>query len=122
MCSVVPIEPHLLFLFQTLWLEACGSSGFDPVPSSPLSAALFDTVQPLSNAMMLFVWPYTIVGVARLLMRAYKECTHPLALPWGTRHLISPKLAGKDVVILFLLLCRSAQGRGERRALAGAIC
>ena len=35
---------------------------------------------------------------------AYKECTHQLALLWGTRHLISPELAEKDVIILLLLL------------------
>ena len=33
-----------------------------------------------------------------------KECTHPLALLWGTRHLISPELAEKDVVVLLLPL------------------
>ena len=115
------MKPYLLFLVPTLWLEACGSSGLDP--SSPLSSALFETVQPLSDAMILrFVWQDDIIGVAQLLTHAYEECTHQLALPWGTRHLISPKLAGKDVMILFLLLCRSAQGRGERCALAGAIC
>ena len=37
------------------------------------------------------------------LMRAQKECTHQLALPWGTRHLISCELAETDVYILFLL-------------------
>ena len=39
-----------------------------------------------------------------LVTHAQKECTHQLALPWGTRHLISPELAGKDVMILLLLL------------------
>ena len=29
-----------------------------------------------------------------------KEFRHQLTLPWGTRHLISPELAGKDVMIL----------------------
>ena len=32
-----------------------------------------------------------------LLTHAQKECTHQLALPWGTRHLISPELAGKKM-------------------------
>ena len=36
------------------------------------------------------------------LMRVKKQCQHQLALPWGTRHLISPELAGKDVLILLL--------------------
>ena len=35
-------------------------------------------------------------------MRAQKECTHQLALPRGTRHLISPELADKGVMILLL--------------------
>ena len=35
-------------------------------------------------------------------MHAQKECTHQLALPWGTRHLISPELAGKDAMILLV--------------------
>ena len=39
-----------------------------------------------------------------LLTHDQKEYTHQLALPWGTRHLISPKLAEKDVMILLLLL------------------
>ena len=37
-----------------------------------------------------------------LLTHAQKECTHQLALPWGTRHLISPGLAGKDVMMVLL--------------------
>ena len=36
-----------------------------------------------------------------LLTHAKKECTHQPALPCGTRHLISPELAGKDVMALF---------------------
>ena len=32
--------------------------------------------------------------------RAEEKCTHQLALPWGTRHPISPKLAGRDVMIV----------------------
>jgi hypothetical protein len=59
------MKPYLLFLVPTLWLEACGSSGLDP--SSPLSSALFETVQPLSDDMILshFVWQDDIVGVAQ---------------------------------------------------------
>ena len=37
-------------------------------------------------------------------LRVYKGCPHQLALPWGTRHLISPELTGKDVSILLLLV------------------
>ena len=38
-----------------------------------------------------------------LLTHAKKECTHQLALPWGTRYLISPELAGTDAIIILLL-------------------
>ena len=31
---------------------------------------------------------------------AQEDGTHQLAIPWGNRHLISPKLAGKHVMIL----------------------
>ena len=51
---------------------------------------------PQGDAMILFMWQDDIIGVAH----AWKECTHQLALLWGTRHLISPELAGKDVMIL----------------------
>ena len=37
------------------------------------------------------------------LTHAQKECTHQLALPWGSRHLISPALAGKDVIMILFL-------------------
>jgi hypothetical protein len=35
------------------------------------------------------------LNVIGLLARAQKKSPHQLALPWGTRHLISPELAGK---------------------------
>ena len=38
------------------------------------------------------------------LTQAQKEWTHQLALPWGIRHLISPESAGKDVMILLLVV------------------
>ena len=34
---------------------------------------------------------YFFLVLLDLLMHAQKECTHQLALPWGTRHLISPE-------------------------------
>lgn len=37
-----------------------------------------------------------------LLTHAWKEHTHQLAFPWGTRHLMNPELAGKIVMILLL--------------------
>ena len=37
-----------------------------------------------------------------LVTHAEKECPHQLALPWAPRHLISPELAGTDVMILLL--------------------
>ena len=51
------------------------------------------------DAMILFMWQDDTVGVARFI----DACLNQLALPWGTRHLISPKLAGKHVIMLLLL-------------------
>ena len=52
--------------------------------------------------------------VLRRRAHAEKEYTHQLALPWGTRHLISPDLAGKDVMD-FLLLRRRTRALGRKR-------
>ena len=58
-----------------------------------------------------------------LLTHAQKECTHQLALPWGTRHLTSPKLAGKCVMILILqdslMLCDLGLPSPHATALSG---
>ena len=75
---------------------------------------------PQHDAMTLFMWQEDIIGVARFI-DACLECTHQLALPWGTRHLISRELAGTDVYVFFLLQpqiqgCVQA-GRGGRRTL-----
>ena len=51
------------------------------------------------------------------LMRAQKECTHQLALPWGTRHLISPGSAGKYLKILLLLLAARQHSWALRQTL-----
>ena len=40
---------------------------------------------------ILFMWQDDIIGVARVYLRMLRKCTHQLALPWGTRHLISPE-------------------------------
>ena len=48
----------------------------------------------------------TLLMLPGLLTHALKERTHHLAFLWGTRHLISPELAGKDVLILFLSILR----------------
>ena len=60
---------------------------------------------PQGDAMILFMWQDDIIGVARFidacLERVYTSAGR--ALPWGTRHLISPELAEKDVLILLLL-------------------
>ena len=61
---------------------------------------------PQGDAMILFMWQDDIIGVARFIdacLERSLECPHQLALPWGTRHLISPELAGKGVMILLLL-------------------
>jgi hypothetical protein len=54
--------------------------------------------------MILFTWQDDIFGAARFIDACPEECTHQLALPWGTRYLISPRLAGGDVVILLLVV------------------
>jgi hypothetical protein len=59
------------------------------------------------DAMILFMWQVDIIGVARFIgacLDSKAQSTHQLALPWGPRHLMSPELAGKDVMILLLLL------------------
>ena len=66
--------------------------------------------------MILFMWQDDIIGVVGLLTRAYKECTYQLALPWGTRHLISPKLAGKHVLIIIIIIVRYIESCRGRRA------
>ena len=53
--------------------------------------------------MIFFMWQDDIVGFARFIDACLEQRTHQLALPWGTRHLISPELAGEDVTILLLL-------------------
>ena len=47
------------------------------------------------------IWQGDSIGVARFIDACLERV---LALSWGTRHLISPELAGKDVTILLLLL------------------
>ncbi len=43
---------------------------------------------------------YGLLGAAVYMMLPIeREFICQLALPWGTRHLISPELAGKDVLI-----------------------
>jgi hypothetical protein len=54
------------------------------------------------DAMKLFMWQDDIIGVARFIDACLEKCTHQLALPWGTRDLISPRLAGEDAMILLL--------------------
>ena len=54
-----------------------------------------------------------ILVLLALLTHAWKECTHQLALPWGTRHLISPELAGKDVMILSLFHVKLGVAEGS---------
>ena len=55
-----------------------------------------------------------IIGVARF-FDAYLERVYTSAgPPWGTRHLISPELAGKDVVILLVFLDKGSCQRHAR--------
>jgi hypothetical protein len=46
----------------------------------------------------------TSLALLGLLMLAWNECTHQLALLWGTRHLISPELAGNIVTYFCFFL------------------
>ena len=57
---------------------------------------------PQGHAMILIMWQDDIIGVAPYIDAGLKDCTHQLALPWGTRHLISPESAGKNVLFLRL--------------------
>ena len=61
---------------------------------------------PQGDAIILFMWQDDIIGVAcfidACLERLYISAQ--LALPWGARHLISPKLAGKYVMIFLFVL------------------
>ena len=63
---------------------------------------------------------FTLLVLLSLLTHVYEECTYQLALPWGTRHLISPELAGKNVLNLFFLL--SSCFCGLTRAVATLRC
>ena len=56
---------------------------------------------PHGDAMIMFMWQDDTIGVARFIDACLE--IHQLALPWRTRHLISPRLSGKDVMILLLL-------------------
>ena len=71
---------------------------------------------PQGDAMLLFMWQDGIIGVARFIDACLEEGVH-ISLPWGTRHLISPELAGKDVKILLLFLedLMALVGKGWRR-------
>ena len=55
--------------------------------------------------MVLYMWQDDNIGVAHFIDACLEKCMHQLALPWGTRHLIGPELAGKELKIL--LLCPS---------------
>ena len=84
------------------WFGALQSAVYALLPGNIISNAALNLFQaPLGDAMNLFMWQDDTVGVARFI----DECLHQLALPWGTRHLISwlEKLAGNHVMILLLL-------------------
>lgn len=62
----------------------------------------------------------TLLVLLEFLTHVHEECTHQLAVLWGTRHLISPGLAGKNVLNLFFLL--SSCFCGLTRAVATLRC
>ena len=59
---------------------------------------------PHGDARILFMWQDDISGVARFIDECLERVYTSGGLPWGMRHLISPRLAGKDVMILLLRL------------------
>ena len=59
---------------------------------------------PQGGAMILSCGRMTSLVLLGSLTHAPKECKHQLALLWGTRHLMSPELAGKDLMLILLLL------------------
>ena len=64
----------------------------------------------------LFMWQDDILLVLLIILtHAEKECIRQLALLWGTRHFISPELAGKDVMVLLLLFLPGTQDRASRQ-------
>ena len=60
---------------------------------------------PQGDAMILFMWQDDIIGVARFIDACLERVNTSAGPPVGARHLISPELAGNDVMILFLLQC-----------------
>ena len=50
------------------------------------------------DAMILFMWQDDIIGVARSIDACFERVYTAAGPPVGTRHLISPELAGKDVI------------------------
>ncbi len=72
----------------------------------PAMQMLWDSNQnifalPQGDAMLLFMWQDDIIGVARFIDACLVRVCTLAGSPWGTRHLISPKLAEKDVMISF---------------------
>ena len=77
---------------------------------------LFQAPQGHVDAMIIFRITSLMAFVCLdLLTHAWKECTHQLqlALPWGSRHLFSPELPGKDVMILLLFSAAAESVRGS---------
>ena len=58
---------------------------------------------PPGDAVILFMWQDDIIGVARFIDVCLERVYTQLALPREARHLISPELAGNDVMVLLLL-------------------
>ena len=58
---------------------------------------------PQGDAMILFMWQDDIIGVARFIDACLERVYTSAGPPVGTRHLISPELAGKDVRFFFFL-------------------
>ena len=66
----------------------------------PALASLRTTYQHpfvCAPTMRQFMWQRDTVGGAKFIILAWKQCMQ-LALPLRARHLISPEVAGKDVI------------------------
>ena len=70
---------------------------------------------PQGDAMLLFMWQDDIIGVARFIDACLERMSTSAGPLVGTRHLISPELAGKDVMILLLLQSITQKAEGAPR-------
>ena len=73
----------------------------DHAPDAALRGA---SVQPELPLGLLCMWQDDIIGVARFIDACLEGVYTSAGPPWGTRHVISPELAGDDVMMLLLTM------------------